>query len=162
MLTIAEAQQRTELFLTGQMIEALQAVEYELPSFETEPREVRLSDATRSRVQIRHVRGASDATYLVNSFGDELLMQLQLDVHRLVVVYRVPALNALDANTLAVRLERWRLGAEHAGWRFGWRDAPVAAILAGVMSKLIATLSPAAIFSRTRRSNFIGAPTLCR
>jgi hypothetical protein len=126
MLTIAEAQQRSELFLTGQMIEALQAVEYELPSFETEPREVRLSDAARSRVQIRHVRGASDATYLVSSFGDELLMQLQLNVHRLVVVYRVPALDALDANTLAVRLERWRLGAEHAGWKFGWRDAPVA------------------------------------
>jgi hypothetical protein len=126
MLTIAETQQRTELFLTGQMIEALQSVEYELPSFETEPREVRLSDAARSQVQIRHVRGASDATYLVNSFGDELLMQLQLNVHRLVVVYRVPALDALDANTLAVRLERWRLGAEHAGWRFGWRDTPVA------------------------------------
>jgi hypothetical protein len=126
MSTIAEAQQRTELFLTGQMIEALQAVEYELPSFETEPREVHLADAARSRVQIRHVRGASDATYLVNSFGDELLMQLQLNVHRLVVVYRVPALDALDANTLAVRLERWRLGAEHAGWKFGWRDAPVA------------------------------------
>jgi hypothetical protein len=125
MLTIAEAQQRTELFLTEQMIEALQAVEYELPSFDTEPREVRLSDAARSQVQIRHVRGASDATYLVNSFGDELLMQLQLNVHRLVVVYRVPALNALDANTLAVRLERWRLGAEHAGWKFGWRDAPL-------------------------------------
>ena len=129
MLTIAETQQRTELFLTGQMIEALQSVEYELPSFETEPREVRLSDATRSQVQIRHVRGASDATYLVNSFGDELLMQLQLNVHRLVIVYRVPALDALDvldANTLAVRLERWRLGAEHAGWKFGSRDAPVA------------------------------------
>ena len=126
MLTIAEAQQRTELFLTGQMIEALQAVEYELPSFEAEPRVMHLSDAARSRVQIRHVRGASDATYLVNSFGDELLMQLQLNVHRLVVVYRVPALDALDANTLAVRLERWRLGAEHAGWKFGWRDAPVA------------------------------------
>jgi hypothetical protein len=74
MLTIAEAQQRTELFLTGQMIEALQAVEYDLPSFETEPREVRLNDAARSRVQIRHVLGASDATYLVNSFGDELLI----------------------------------------------------------------------------------------
>jgi hypothetical protein len=53
MLTIAEAQQRTELFLTGQMIEALQAVEYELPSFETEPRDLHLSDAARSRVQIR-------------------------------------------------------------------------------------------------------------
>ncbi|MGH7047364.1 MAG: hypothetical protein ACREE2_13370 [Stellaceae bacterium] len=50
-------------------------------------------------------------------------MQLQLNVCRLVVVYRVPALDALDAATLAVRLERWRLGAEHAGWKFGWRDA---------------------------------------
>ena len=126
LLTIAEAQQRTELFLTGQMIEALRAVEYELPSFETEPRVVELSDAARSRVQIRHVHGASDATYLVDSFGDELLMQLQLNVHRLVVVYRVPALDSLDANTLAVRLERWRLGAEHAGWKFGWRDASIA------------------------------------
>jgi hypothetical protein len=64
MLTIAKAQQRTERFLTGQMIEALQAVEYELPSFDTEPREVHLSDAARSRVQIRHARTASDATYL--------------------------------------------------------------------------------------------------
>jgi hypothetical protein len=24
-----------------------------------------------------------------------------------------------------VRLERWRIGAEHAGWQFGWRDAPL-------------------------------------
>jgi hypothetical protein len=123
MLTVAEAQQRTELFLTGQMIEALRAVEYELPSFDAEPREVHLCDAARSLVQIRHVRGASEATYLFDSVGDELLMQLQLNIHRLVVVYRVPT---LEANTLAVRLERWRLGAEHAGWKFGWRDAPVA------------------------------------
>ena len=126
MLTITEAQERTELFLTVQMLEALQAVEYQLPSFDTEPREVQLADAARSRVQIRHVRGASDASYLINSFGDELLMQLQLNVHRLVVVYRVPALDALDASSLAVRLERWRIGAEHAGWKFGWRDAPIA------------------------------------
>src|SRR5438270_2765153 len=125
MLTIAEAQRRTELFLTGQMLEALRAVEYELPSFDTEPHETSLCDAARARVEIRHVRGASDATYLVEAFGDELLMQLQLNVHRFVVVYRVPALNALDANTLAVQLERWRLGAEHAGWKFGWRDAPI-------------------------------------
>jgi hypothetical protein len=54
-------------------------------------------------------------------------MQLQLNVHRLVVVYRVPALDALDASTLAVRLKRWRIGAENAGWKFGWRDAPIAA-----------------------------------
>ena len=125
MLTIEEAQQRTEDFLTGQMLEALRTVEYELPSFDTEPHETSLCAAARGRVEIRHVRGASDATYLVEAFGDELLMQLQLNVHRFVVVYRVPALNALDANTLAVQLERWRLGAEHAGWKFGWRDAPI-------------------------------------
>jgi hypothetical protein len=62
----------------------------------------------------------------VHAFDDELLMQLQLNVHRLVVVYRVPAVDALDAATLAVRLERWRLGAEHAGWKFGWRETAVA------------------------------------
>jgi hypothetical protein len=126
MLTIAEAQRRSEQFLTGQMLEALRSVEYELPSFDTEPREIELATAARAHVEIRHVRGASDATYLVQAFGDELLMQLQLNVHRLVVVYRVPALEALDASTLAVRLERWRIGAEHAGWKFGWRDAPIA------------------------------------
>jgi len=162
MLTIAEAQQQIERFLTGQMIEALQAVEYELPSFEIEPQEVQLGDAARTRVQIRHVRGASDATYLVNSFGDELLMQLQLNVHRLVVVYRVPALESLDANTLAVRLERWRLGAEHAGWKFGWRDARIAGDPGRRDVELIATPSPASMFSKTRCSNFIGAPTSCR
>ena len=125
MLTIEEAQRRTEDFLTGQMLEALRTVEYELPSFDTEPLETSLCAAARGRIEIRHVRGASDATYLVAAFGDELLMQLQLNVHRFVVVYRVPALNALDANTLAVQLERWRIGAEHAGWKFGWRDAPI-------------------------------------
>ena len=126
MLTIAEAQRRTEDFLTGQMLEALRAVEYALPSFDTEPHETSLCEAARARVEIRLVRGASDATYLVEAFGDELLMQLQLNMHRFVVVYRVPALNALDASTLAVQLERWRLGAEHAGWKFGWRDTPLA------------------------------------
>jgi hypothetical protein len=125
MLTISEAQRRTELFLTGQMLEALRAVDYELPSFDTQLHNKDLAEVARARVEIRHVRGASDATYLINAFGEELLMQLQLNVHRLVVVYRVPALDALDASTLAVRLERWRIGAEHAGWKFGWRDAPI-------------------------------------
>jgi hypothetical protein len=125
MLTIVEAQKRTEEFLTGQMPEALRAVEYDLPSFDAAPRELDLSAAARAVVDVRHVQGAADAAYLVQAFGDELLMQLQLNVCRLVVVYRVPALEALDAATLAVRLERWRLGAEHAGWKFGWRDAAV-------------------------------------
>src|SRR4029077_2558278 len=117
---------RTEVFSPARMPKPRGGLEYELPSFDTEPLESSLSAAARGRVAIRHVRGASDATYLVEAFGDELLMQFQLNVHRLVVVYRVPALDALDASTLAVQLERWRLGAEHAGWKFGWRDAPIA------------------------------------
>jgi hypothetical protein len=63
MLTISEAQRRTELFLTGQMLEALHAVEYELPSFDTQLHDVDLAEVARARVEIRHVRGASDATY---------------------------------------------------------------------------------------------------
>jgi len=51
MLTIAEAHGCTELFLTGQMLEALRAVEYELPSFDTEPVAVELADVARSRVE---------------------------------------------------------------------------------------------------------------
>ena len=126
MLTIAEAKKRTEAFLAGQMLEALRAVEYEMPSFDEEPGDVELPNMARVEVEIRHVRGACDAAYLVKAFDEELLMQLQLNVHRLVVVYRVPALDALDAATLAVRLDRWRIGAEHAGWQFGWRDTPIA------------------------------------
>src|SRR5689334_7575064 len=103
MLTVVEAQQRTELFLTGQMPAALRAVEYELPSFDTEP-VVELADVARSCAEIRHVRGSAEATYLVNAFGDELLMQLQLNVHRF-VVYRGSVFDAPDASTLAVRLE---------------------------------------------------------
>ena len=162
MLTISEAQRRTELFLTGQMLEALRAVEYELPSFDTQLDDVDLTAVARARIEIRHVRGASDATYLINAFDEELLMQLQLNVHRLVVVYRVPALDALDASTLAVRLERWRIGAEHAGWKFAGAIHPLPAIRAAVLSRHIAMPLPATIFSKTSRSNSIGAPTLCR
>ena len=125
MLTIVEAQQRTEEFLTGQMLQALQTVEYQMPSFDSEPQSLDLTTAARATVEIRHVRGASDASYIVGAFGDELLMQLQLNVRRLVVVYRVPGVGALDATSLAVHLDRWRIGAEHAGWQFGWRDAPI-------------------------------------
>jgi hypothetical protein len=74
MLTISEAQRRTELFLTGQMLEALGAVEYELPSFDAELHDMDLADVARARAEIRHLRGASDATYLINAFDDELLM----------------------------------------------------------------------------------------
>ena len=118
-----EAQSRIEEFLTRQMPQALATVEYELPRFDASPRSLSLAEAARAAVELRHVRGASDAHYLVAAYGDELLMQLQLNVWRLVVVYRVPASQALDAAGLSARLERWRIGAEHAGWTVGWREA---------------------------------------
>jgi hypothetical protein len=34
---------------------------------------VDLAEVARARVEIRHVRGASDATYLINAFGEELM-----------------------------------------------------------------------------------------
>ena len=44
-MTVAEARQRVEAFLTGQMVEALQAIEYRLPPFDDEPGALRLADA---------------------------------------------------------------------------------------------------------------------
>jgi hypothetical protein len=122
-MKIEQARERVEDFLTRQMVEALQAVEYAQPRFDSEPQESSLPDASRANVVFRHLRGASDCLYLVGAFGDELLMQLQLNVFRFVVVYRAPAVAALDATSLKPRLERWRIGAEHAGWTLGWRDA---------------------------------------
>ena len=159
MLTIAEAQRRTELFLTGQMLEALRAVEYQLPSFDTGPVDVELADVARSRVELRHVRGASDATYIVNAFGDELLMQLQCNVHRLVVVYRC-------RRSMRSMPVHWRCGSTAGA---SAPSTPVGnsvgathrspAIPAGAMSKPIATRLPPPIFSKTNRNSSIGVPT---
>lgn len=122
-MSLETAQQRVETFLTEQLRQALCAVEYVLPPFDAEPATTELKEACRATVELRHVRGASDCSYLVSAFGDALLFQVQLNICRFVVVYRVPAINALDVTGLEPRLQRWRIGAEHAGWRIGWRDA---------------------------------------
>jgi len=122
-MTLETALQRIENFLTDQLPDAFRATEYALPAFDSEAQDTGLAEAVRSKVELRHVRGASDCTYLVHAFGDALLVQVQLNVFRLVVVYRVPAINALDVAALEPRLERWRIGAQHAGWTIGWRDA---------------------------------------
>lgn len=122
-MTIEAARIRVERILTVDMVESLETVEYELPPFSSAPRVTTLAEAKRGRIALRHVQGAADAYYLVEAFGDALLMQLQLNLWRMVVVYRVPAADGLDAASLATRLERWRVGAEHAGWKIGFRDA---------------------------------------
>jgi hypothetical protein len=159
MLTMVEAQQRTEEFLTGQMLQALRAVECQLPSFDSEPQALDLADAARAVLEIRHVRGASDANYMVAAFGDELLMQLQLNVHRLVVVYRVPGSErsmrtALRYISIVGASAPSMPGGNSAG---GTRRSETRA--AAAMLRHIAMRSPRRIFSKTGRSSSIGART---
>ena len=122
-MTIEEAQRRVSDFLTGQMVQALHAVEYEQPRFAIQPAGIALNDAARAEVAVRHVAGASDASYLVGAFGDELLLQVQLNVRRFVVIYRVPAVGLVEADTLHPRFAMWERGATHVGWAMHWRDA---------------------------------------
>jgi hypothetical protein len=45
-------------------------------------------------------------------------------------MYNLPEMRAVNGRfweaLRGLLLERWRIGAEHAGWKFGWRDAPIA------------------------------------
>jgi hypothetical protein len=122
-MTLEEALRTTEDFLTGQMVESLKATEYALPAPSAEPAFPDLRRASRARVELAHVRGASDAVYRVHAFGDVLTMQVQLNVRRFVVVYRLPVLPPADSAAVAPHFERWAIGAGHAGWQIGWRDA---------------------------------------
>ena len=122
-LTIDAAQRETEEFLTVEIPSALSAVEYDAPLFSEEPNRQTLAHATRSRVELRHVTGTSDAAYLVTAFGEDLLMKMQLNVRRFVVIYSTPVVLPVGSSTIAPHFERWAAGAQHAGWMIGWRDA---------------------------------------
>ena len=123
MLTTDEAQRRVRQFLTERMREAFRAVAYDLPPFGGPEPDLVLADIARGRVQLRHARGASDAGYLVEAFDDALHVHIQLNLWRLVVIYRIPAEVGVEVASLEPRLERWQRGAEHAGWTIGWREA---------------------------------------
>jgi hypothetical protein len=122
-LSIEEAQILTQEFLIGQMVPGLRAVDYEQPPLDTEPFGQPLADLSRAEILFRHVPGSSDATFLVRAFGDELLMTIQLNVRRFVVVYQIPVQEPVDANAIEPHFARWQIGAAHAGWQIGWRDA---------------------------------------
>lgn len=122
-MTLDEARRETENFLTRQMPEALRAVEYDMPEPSNPAYPPDLSDVVRAGVEMAHVDGTSDAVYRIRAFGDALTMRLQLNVRRFVVVYAVPVEEPVDARTVAPHFERWQIGATHAGWLIGWRDA---------------------------------------
>jgi hypothetical protein len=115
------AEQQVHHILSTRMAEALHAVAFDIPAFgePTPP----LAEIANAQVRVRHARGAPFADYLVEAFGDALVMHLQLNVWRFVVIYRVPAVDGVDGASLIPRLERWQRGAEHAGWVIGWREA---------------------------------------
>lgn len=64
-----------------------------------------------------------EARYLVQGLGSQLELYVQLNVYRLVVVYRIPAQGTWDSGALQPRFARWAIGATDAGWTIGWRDA---------------------------------------
>ena len=121
-LTIDEAQQRIRLFLTGDMVEALRAVDYESPPLADGPSGLSLEAARRAEVRFSHVEGASDCLYRVDAFDESLVMRLQLNVRRFVAIYQVPVADPVASATISPHFERWAIGAGHAGWTIGWRD----------------------------------------
>ena len=107
--------------LTGPFLEAFQGVDCQTPDYDS--RSLPAAQAFRASVHIGHVAGTPDARYLILALGSRLELYLQLNVYRLVVVYRVPAQGTLDSAALQPRFARWAIGATDAGWTIGWRDA---------------------------------------
>jgi hypothetical protein len=107
--------------LTGPLFEALASVDCRVPPYGLEPTSA--DEAFRGKVRVGHVIGTPEARYLVEGLGTRLEVYVQLNVYRLVVVYRVPGQGTLDCGALQPRFARWALGATDAGWTIGWRDA---------------------------------------
>jgi hypothetical protein len=107
--------------LGGPFVQAFKAVDCETPKYDSAP--LSAAQACRATVRIGHVAGTPDARYLIQGLGSQLELYLQLNVYRLVVVYRIPAQGTLDSAALQPRFARWSIGAADAGWTIGWRDA---------------------------------------
>ena len=71
----------------------------------------------------RRSESIQDVPVAVSAFGEDLLMTVQLNVRRFVVVYSIPVVKPIGSSTVAPHFERWATGAQHAGWMIGWRDA---------------------------------------
>jgi len=118
---IDDIRRRIDHFLIAPMAESLRGLEYAAPS--PGDTTTTIVDAAQANVLVSHVLGNAEATYLIDAFGERLTIQIQLNVYRLVVVYRIPLPASLDSTAIKPRFARWEAGANHAGWRIGWRDA---------------------------------------
>jgi hypothetical protein len=107
--------------LIGPLFESLRAVDVRAPAYgcpSMPPQE-----AFRTLVEVGHVAGTPEARYRLHGLDSHLELYVQLNVYRLVTVYRIAAQGTLDCGALQPRFARWAIGAADAGWKVGWRDA---------------------------------------
>ena len=90
--------------LTGPLFKALRAVDCEVPPYDAPP--IPSEGAFRAKVRVGHVAGTPEARYLVEGLGTRLELYVQLNVYRLVVVYRLPGQGTLDCGAVQPRWMR--------------------------------------------------------
>jgi hypothetical protein len=64
-------------------------VDCQTPEYDSFP--LAAEQAFRAKVKIGHVNGTPDARYLIDALRSQLQLYVQLNVYRLVLVYRIPA-----------------------------------------------------------------------
>ena len=122
MASLQDALERTDRFLSQDLLRALRQVELRPVNFAVRASNTVLEEMAKAAVEIAYVHGSADALYRVGAFGQRLTMQVQLNAYRFVVIYRVPAARGVDLAGLEPRFARWQKGAAHVGWQIGWRD----------------------------------------
>ncbi len=123
MAAAQDALERTDLFLSQNLPLALRQVELRPVAFDDSASHAALDEMSLAAIEIAYVHGSADALYRVAAFDRRLVMQVQLNAYRLVVLYRVPMAAGIDVAGLEARFGRWQKGAAHVGWQIGWRDA---------------------------------------
>ena len=102
------------------LLVGLRAVDDSLPDVEwgTLPQH----EAFRATARIAHIAGTPEARYQVRTQHSVLQLHVEVNVYRLIVVYRVPTSRSLDSGALQARLTRWAMGIADTGWSIAWRD----------------------------------------
>ena len=89
---------KIDSLLTGPFVEAMRATDCRTPDFDNAS--TSSADAFRAKVSFGHVSGTPEARYRLEALNCHLDLYVQLNVYRLVVVYRVPAAGTLDSAAL--------------------------------------------------------------
>ena len=87
--SLDEIRKQVDEILMGPLFEAFKAVDCAAPQYDASA--LSPHEAFRAKVRIGHLAGTPEARYLVQGLGSWLELYVQLNVNRLVVVYRIPA-----------------------------------------------------------------------